>query len=238
MGRKRVWESGRRGEREKGRRGETEREHQNLLPHPLPHSPTPPLPHLPFSHPIPLRVAKFCLVPFILGVCTLVYNYVRFNSFTDFGYARIPGVLNEPWYNHGIFSYQYIPRQMWEMMWRPWETRATFPYLLPNAFSSSIFWSSPFVLFAFRFGARDKALKYAAWLAVFVLCVLLWIHGNSGGWQFGYRYAMACLPWLFVIMLESSPKKLTPLEWAAYGFSFAANIYATWLFHWTEYMRG
>jgi hypothetical protein len=184
-----------------------------------------------------VAIALFCVVPFILGVSTLVYNYIRFHSFTDFGYARIPGVLKEPWYNHGIFSYYYIPRQMWEMLWRPWETRARFPYLVPNPFSSSILWSSPFILFAVRFGAKDKALKYACWLAVFVLCILLWIHGNSGGWQFGYRYAMICLPFLFVIMLESSTKKLSPLEWAAYGFSFVANIYATWLFHWTEYMK-
>ncbi len=182
-------------------------------------------------------IAKFCIVPFILGVATLVYNYIRFHSFTDFGYARIPGVLNEPWYDYGIFSYHYIPRQVWEMIFRPWETSTRFPYLMPDGFSSSILWSSPFLLFAFRSGARDRALKYASWLAVVVLCLVLWMHGNSGGWQFGYRYAMVCLPWLFVIMLESSPKRLTPLEWAAYGFSFAANIYATWLFHWTSYVK-
>ena len=184
-----------------------------------------------------LKVAKFCIFPFVLGVLTLVYNYIRFGAFTDFGYARIPGVLQEPWYNHGIFSYRYIPRQIWEMSLRPWETSSQFPYLVPDGFSSSILWSSPFVLFAFRPGARDRALKFASWLAVLVLCILLWMHGNSGGWQFGYRYAVVCLPWLFVIMLESSPKKLTPLEWAAYTFSFAANIYATWLFHWTTYIK-
>ena len=184
-----------------------------------------------------LRVVKFCVVPFILGVATLIYNYIRFHSFTDFGYARIPGVLNEPWYNHGIFSYHYIPRQIWEMVFRPWETSNRFPYVMPDGFSSSIFWSSPFLLFAFRRGAKDQALKYACWLAVIVLCILLWMHGNSGGWQFAYRYSMVCLPLLFVIMLETSPKKLTPLEWAAYAFSFVANIYATWLFHWTSYVK-
>ena len=217
---------GRRGDTGKGRRGEARSE---ALPsdgqsHRVSASPY-------------LRVALFCVVPFILGVSTLVYNYIRFRSFTDFGYARIPGVLNEPWYNHGIFSYMYIPRQIWEMTLRPWETSGSFPYLMPNGFSSSILWSSPFVLFAFRRGGRDRALKYASWLAILVLCVVLWMHGNSGGWQFGYRYAMVCLPWLFVIMLETSPKRLTPLEWAAYGFSFIANIYATWLFHWTTYLK-
>jgi hypothetical protein len=182
-------------------------------------------------------IAAFCIAPFILGVSTLIYNNIRFDSFTDFGYARIPGVLKEPWYKHGIFSHYYIPRQFWEMLIRVWETRSTFPYMVPNPFSSSILWSSPFLLFAFRRGARDSGVKIASWIAVIVLCILLWMHGNSGGWQFGYRYAMVCLPWLFVIMLESSPKKLTPFEWAAYGFSFAANTYATWLFHWTNYLK-
>lgn len=194
-------------------------------------------PRLPISASQVSRVATFCVIPFILGVSTLVYNYIRFHSVADFGYARIPGVLNEPWYDHGIFSYHYIPRQIWEMILRPWETSSKFPYLIPDGFSSSILWSSPFLLFAFRCGARDRLIKYASWLAVFVLCVLLWMHGNSGGWQFGYRYAMVCLPWLFVIMLESSPKKLTPLEWIAYGFSFVVNIYATWLFHWTSLVK-
>jgi len=53
-------------------------------------------------------ITAFCAVPFVLGVTTLIYNYIRFHSFTDFGYARIPGVLKEPWYNHGIFSVWYI----------------------------------------------------------------------------------------------------------------------------------
>ena len=183
------------------------------------------------------RVAWFCLVPFVLGVATLWYNYERFGSPLDFGYARIPGVLEEPWYEHGIFSIRYIPAQAWEMLWKPWEFKRTFPYVMPNPFSSSILWSSPFILFALRFGARDKVLRYAAWIAIALMTFLLWMHGNSGGWQFGYRYWMVCLPWLFVIMLENAPKTISPLEWAAYFLSFAANAYATWLFKWTNYLK-
>lgn len=182
-------------------------------------------------------IAAFCVVPFVLGVATLIYNFARFNSFTDFGYARIPGVLQEPWYRYGIFSVWYIPGQMWEMFIKPWEYKPVFPYLKPNGFSSSIIWSSPFILFSLRFGARNATLKYLSWVAIFIMCIILWMHGNSGGWQFGYRYSMVCLPWLFVIMLESSPTKISPLEWAAYIFSFIVNLYATLLFHWTDYMK-
>lgn len=182
-------------------------------------------------------LAWFCSVPFLLGVSTLIYNFVRFNSFTDFGYSRIPGVLEEPWYSHGIFSVRYIPGQLWEMFMKPWITRTSPPYLLPDGFSSSIIWSSPFILFAARAGSRDRLLKYLSWATILAMCLILWMHGNSGGWQFGYRYAMVCLPWLLVILLESSPPKVTLLEGVAYFISIIINAYATWLFHWSGYLR-
>jgi hypothetical protein len=184
-----------------------------------------------------VRLSALCSFPFVLGVATLLYNYVRFHSIFDFGYARIPGVLSEPWYNHGIFSIAYIPHQAWEMLWKPWELREKFPYFAPEGFSSSIFWCSPFLVFLLRFGARDRVLKYTAWLAIGILTFTLWIHGNSGGWQFGYRYAMILLPWIFIILLENSPQRITRVEWVAYSVSLAANGYATWLFNWTDYLK-
>jgi hypothetical protein len=180
---------------------------------------------------------RFSAVPLALGIATLAYNYERFGDIADFGYARIPGVLAEPWYNHGIFSMQYIPRQAWEMLGKIWEIRPSFPYFFPDGFSSSVLISSPFLLLALKPGSRAGAVKLASWSAIVILTFLLWIHGNSGGWQFGYRYAMVLLPWLFVIMLESAPKRLTRFEWVLYGLSFTANLYATWLFHWTDYMK-
>jgi hypothetical protein len=182
-------------------------------------------------------LAKFCAVPFVLGVLTLIYNYVRFHSFTDFGYARIPGVLNEPWYRYGIFSIWYIPLNFKEMLITPWRRLATFPYFVPSGFGGAIWWSSPFIIFLLRAGARDKVLKYTAWAAIFLLTFLLWIHGNPGGWQFAYRYGMILLPWMFVILLENSPKKILWYEWLAYIISFIINLYATYLFFWTDYIK-
>lgn len=182
-------------------------------------------------------LARFCAVPFVLGVSTLVYNYLRFDSFTDFGYARIPGVLEEPWYRHGIFSIWYIPLNFKEMLITPWRRLAHYPYFVPGGFGGAIWWSSPFLLFIFRTGARDKVLKYTAWTAIFVQTFLLWIHGNPGGWQFGYRYAMILLPWIFVILLENSPRKIQWYEWLAYLTAFLVNLWAVYLFFWTDYVK-
>ena len=48
---------------------------------------------------------------------------------------------------------------------------------------------------------------------------------------------MVLLPWIFVILLEAAPKRMGYLEWSLFGLSFIANAYATWLFHWTEFVK-
>ncbi|NJM53337.1 MAG: hypothetical protein HC846_08035, partial [Blastocatellia bacterium] len=155
----------------------------------------------------------------------------------DFGHARIPGVLNEPWYQYGIFSIWYIPQNFVEMLYTPWKSISNFPYLVPTGFGGSIWWCSPFLFYLVRFGGERKLLKKTAWVAILLLTLLLWIHGNPGGWQFGYRYAIILLPWIFIILLENSPKKITKIEILAYIFSIFINGYATYLFFGTSYVQ-
>lgn len=182
-------------------------------------------------------IDRFVAIPLALGVLTLVYNYARFSSIFDFGYARIPGVLDEPWYAHGIFSIQAIPLNAYAMLIEPWRQVDDFPYLTPTGFGGSIFLSCPFLVYLFRIGARDATLKTLSWLAIAALTMTLWLHGNSGGWQISYRYAIELLPWAFLILLESSPKKVTPLEVALLAVSVAINAYTAYLFLRTEYIR-
>lgn len=183
------------------------------------------------------NLESFCLIPFVLGTATLIYNYLRFDSFTDFGYARIPGVLDEPWYRYGIFAFSYVPLNVQEMLLTQWKSVPNYPYLVPTGFGGAIWLSSPFLFFLLRWQAKNKIIYRSAWLAILVLTFLLWTHGNPGGWQFSYRYAMVLLPWIFLILLENSSKKITMSEWLGYGFSFFVNAWATYLFFWTGHVR-
>ena len=183
------------------------------------------------------QIIKFCIVPFLLGVATLYYNYIRFHSPFDFGHSHIPGVLDEPWYRHGIFSIYYISYNINEMLLILWKSIPDYPFYTPTGFGGSIFFASPFLFLVFRFGAKNKILKYTAWFAIAAMTFLLWIHGNAGGWQYSYRYAIILLPWVYLILLETSPKKITILEWITYVFSFIISTYATYLFLWTDYVK-
>lgn len=180
---------------------------------------------------------RFVATPVALGVATLIYNYTRFGSPFDFGYARIPGVLEEPWYQHGIFSIHAISGNAYAMLWEGWNRIPDFPYLVPTGFGGSILLSCPFLLFLFRRGGTDARLKWLAWAAMVALTSVLWLHGNPGGWQISYRYAMVLLPWMLVILLETSPKKVTRLEVVLFLLSAAINAYSTWLFLRTNYIN-
>jgi hypothetical protein len=182
------------------------------------------------------RLAAFCAVPLVLGTATLVYNYVRFHSPLDFGYARIPGVLDEPWYRHGIFSLSAIPLNARQMLWQGWRRVGGYPYVVPTGFGGSILLSSPFLVLALRRGARDQAVKRAAWAAIVVLTLALWMHGNPGGWQLSYRYAVILLPWWFLALLEPAPPRLTAIEVALFVASVVINLWSTYLFLWTRYV--
>lgn len=179
---------------------------------------------------------KFVAVPMSLGIATLLYNYARFGSPFDFGYARIPGVLEEPWYEHGIFSIHSIPINFQAMLLETWNRIPDFPYFVPTGLGGSILLHCPFLIFLFRRGAADGQLKWLAWSAMALLTLVLWLHGNPGGWQISYRYAMVLLPWMLVIFLESSPKKLTPLEVILFLLSVAINAFSAWLFLRTNYI--
>ena len=184
-----------------------------------------------------LMIDRFVAIPIALGLLTLGYNYARFSSAFDFGYARIPGVLDEPWYRHGIFSIHAIPLNAEAMLFETWRRVDHFPYLRPTGFGGSIFLSCPFLVYLFRTGARDATLKTLAWVAIAVLTLTLWLHGNPGGWQISYRYAMELLPWMFLILLESCPKKVGPIEVALLLASIAINVFSMWLFLWTQYIN-
>jgi hypothetical protein len=177
-------------------------------------------------------LVSFIVLPVTLGILTAEYNFARFHSIFDFGYARIPRVLQEPWYRHGLFSLHAIPGNVYHMLFKGiGDTIPKFPYILPYGFGCSIFIASPFLFLLFREGGKYKA---AAWIAIGLLTAALWCHGNPGGWQFCYRYAMILLPWMFLLLAGNGPAKLSVIEVSLFVISVAINALATYEFLWTK----
>jgi hypothetical protein len=176
-------------------------------------------------------VFDFLTLPVTLALLTGAYNLARFHSMSDFGYFHIPEVRDEPWYAHGLFSVHSIPWNVHTMLFEGFGDNPDFPFLSFPPFGCSILLSSPFLFLIFREGGTYKVVS---WIAIGILTFVLWCHGNPGGWQFAYRYAMILLPWIFLLLTGNGPPKITVAEFSLFAVSIAINGIATWLFLWTD----
>jgi hypothetical protein len=179
-------------------------------------------------------LVRFLSLPATLALLTAAYNFARFHSIFDFGYLHIPEVPQEPWYKHGLFSIHAIPWNIYTMLFQGFESISYFPYIQPNGFGCSILLASPFLCLLFREGGRYKV---AAWMAIAVLTLVLWCHGNPGSWQFSYRYAMILIPWMFLLLTGNGPAKISVTEISLFVVSVAINAMATWQFLWTDQIQ-
>jgi hypothetical protein len=179
-------------------------------------------------------LVRFLSLPVTLALLTAAYNFARFNSIFDFGYMHIPEVRDEPWYEHGLFSIQAIPWNIYTMLFQGFESISYFPYILPNGFGCSIFLASPFLFLLFRQGGRYKVV---AWVAIALLTLVLWLHGNPGSWQFSYRYAMILLPWMLLLLTGNGSANISVAEISLFAVSVAINALAVWQFLWTDQIQ-
>ena len=173
----------------------------------------------------------FLTLPIALGLLTAAFNFARFGSIFDFGYFHIPEVRDEPWYEHGLFSLHAIPWNAHKMLFAGFRDDSNFPFLGFDPFGCSILLSSPFLFLLFRNGGKYNAI---CWIAIGLLTFILWCHGNPGGWQFAYRYAMILLPWMFLLLTGNGPPTISVTEISLFTVSVVINAAAMWLFLWTD----
>lgn len=180
------------------------------------------------------RLLEFGSPCVLLLLFTAWYNFARFGSPLDFGYFHIPQVAHEPWFQHGLFSVHAIPWNMNKMLLEGMRDLPRAPFFSPPPFGCSIFLSSPMLFLLFRPAGR---FARPCWIAIGLLTLALWCHGNPGGWQFSYRYAMVLLPWMFLLIKENGPARATPSEVALFACSVVINAVAVYEFLWTQQIR-
>jgi len=180
-------------------------------------------------------LVRFLIVPAVLGLLTAAYNFARFHSIFDFGYAHVPSLMREPWYQRGLFSIHAIPWNMQKSLFEGFNDYPRFPYIRFYPFGCSIFLSSPFLFLLFREGGKSVPVRLGPiWLVIGAVMFVLWCHGNPGGWQFSYRYAMVLIPWMFLLLVENGPAKISVIECSLFAVSVGINAAATYQFLWTN----
>ncbi|MNR75445.1 hypothetical protein D3C72_60750 [compost metagenome] len=158
----------------------------------------------------------------------LLYNALRFGSPLITGYSLIPGLLEEPWYRDGFMSLSSIPRNLYTLLFKAPAFSEGFPYIRPyHVGGLSLLMTTPAFLWAIK--ARGwNWLSVGSWLAVVGIALPILLHGDIGGAQFGYRYAMDFYPFLLLLMIRGMGDRLTFEQGLAIGLSLLVNAWGIW----------
>ncbi|MGH2408092.1 MAG: hypothetical protein ACRDF7_08460 [Candidatus Limnocylindrales bacterium] len=172
-----------------------------------------------------LRDAALVLVG-LAGPMILValYNVARFGSPFDFGYEKIGGVLQEPWYAQGILSLSYIPRHIEAIFFRGFDfVEGVFPYFRPNWMGLALTFSTP--LYFWLVNLRRDPFVVWALIAVALALVPIVTHGNVGEAQFGYRFSLDVAPLLFLLLGTVFRERISRAGLVAILVGIAVNAY-------------
>jgi len=157
-----------------------------------------------------LRFAAGLALPLI---AVAWYNVARFGSPLEFGYGLIVSqvdgrsVLSEPWYAQGIESAAYLPRNLYTMLFRSFDFVERAPWLRPNWMGTSILLTMPALVYLLRARLRNPLVAWCLAVAGLTLVPDL-LHGAVGFTQFGYRFILDALPYLWVVLALTMQERL------------------------------
>lgn len=155
----------------------------------------------------------------------LIYDYLRFGSPFETGYALIPGLLQEDQYRNGFFSVVNIPRKLYALFLSVPVQIEGFPWIQSRHLGGlSIVLTTPLFVWALR-ARRPDWFGLGAWASVGLILVPILLHADPGGAQFGFRYAQDLYPFLFLLTVRGLSGRIPVEGWIAIAIGGLINVW-------------
>ncbi|MCC6625693.1 MAG: hypothetical protein IT385_30945 [Deltaproteobacteria bacterium] len=152
-----------------------------------------------------LKGALFALpLVMVLGALAL-YNEARFGEAGEFGHAYLSGGAYDRVRDHGMFSFTYLNRNLLSGLVAMPRFTSEPPYVLVSNHGLGLFVTTPLLFLLMRPVAMPP-IRRALWLTVLAAAVPGFFYQNTGWIQFGYRFALDYLPYVFALLaVEDKP---------------------------------
>lgn len=149
-------------------------------------------------------------LPFLVaGLLLGGYNYARFGDFFEQGYGMqiTAGAFSASMKNH-LFGLEHVPGNLYYLFLSTptavlpgngTHILAT-PFIKADPWGMSIFLSSPYLLLTFALKYKDFQSR-ALLLTALVISIPIITYYGIGWYQFGYRYSLDFLPFLFLLFM-------------------------------------
>jgi hypothetical protein len=159
----------------------------------------------------------------------LWYNAARFDNPLESGYgiAALPDFL-EARRQLGVFSLAHLSMNLDYLVFHLGQSIPDFPWFKPDGLGLSVVLTSPGLLMAIRADWRKRETVALGITALLVLVPSLLYYGG-GWWQFGYRYALDCFPFVMALCAMAAARHGIGWGWRALIlFGVAVNLYGVY----------
>lgn len=155
------------------------------------------------------------------------FNWARFGNPLESGYLLqnfYSSVQAPEIKKYGFFNFAYIPKHLKLIFTEMPQILPSFPFLQPKPEGMNIWLTTP-ALFGLITTKWQDRIHILAGLAAFLISLPALIYTATGWVQFGYRYALDYLPFLFIPIANGLVRMPRAIAWILIGTSILIN---TW----------
>jgi hypothetical protein len=159
------------------------------------------------------------------------FNWARFGNPLESGYLLqnfYSSVQASEIKKYGFFNLAYIPKHLKLIFTKMPQILLNFPFLQPKPEGMNIWLTTP-ALFGLITTKWQDQIHILAGLAAFLISLPALIYTATGWVQFGYRYALDYLPFLFIPIASGLIRMPRAIAWILIGTSIIIN---TWGVYW------
>lgn len=187
------------------------------------------------NHKSPVSIIKYLAAPAVIGILYGIYNYIRFDSFFEFGHNYLPEFVES---EYGQFNWRYIAQNLSNIFRLPFFEDGILSFPMFDGFAFYI--ANPiYIAYAVRLIKslrnrdllpRGTAFRIILVFSLVIVHILLFLsHKTLGGWQFGIRYFVDMIPFLF-LSISYGDMKVNRYDILLLGFGIMINLYGIlWL---------
>jgi len=133
------------------------------------------------------------------AIAAAAYNLHRFGSPTEFGHSYLNVVQQQQIEQHGLFSYQYLARNLAVAFTLMPEVPADGPFVQVSGHGLAMWVTTP-ALVLLLWPKTRSPLHRALWITAACVAIPGLFYQNSGWIQFGYRFSLDYFPFLVLLL--------------------------------------
>lgn len=175
-----------------------------------------------------LKNLKYLIAPAAVFTAFLAYNYARFGDPLEFGHNHLPEFTPE---GSEQFGLKYVGNNFYNLFLRPFSFNENGTLTFPLFDGFLFFIANPIFIVWFVYFMKDIVQKKMSFAAI-VVTIGFWMnmlfilmHKTLGGWQFGARYTVDLIPYVFLYFLLRGMRSPNKAEIFLGVFAFMFNLY-------------